>query len=141
MDEMPGLSIVPALERATHAVALLLERSFGDVGIGQAEGHVLAHLAHVQPCSVNALHTSFGHKRSTLTSVLDRLERRGWVRRGPHPTSRRSVMVHLTDEGRLVGERVAMILRGVEDGVATRTGHGDIEAFLRVIDAIEEEVG
>jgi len=34
-----------------------------------------------------------------------------------------------------------MILRGVEDGVATRTGHGDIEAFLRVIGAIGDEVG
>lgn len=87
------------------------------------------------------LHTSFGHKRSTLTSVLDRLEQRGWVRRGSHPTSRRLVMIHLANEGRRVGERVAMILRGVEDGVATRTGHGDIEAFLRVIGAIGDEVG
>jgi DNA-binding MarR family transcriptional regulator len=141
MDRLEDLLFVPSLERATHAVALLLDRALSDLRMSQAEAHVLAYLALAQHCSINDLHTSFGHKRSTLTSVLDRLEQRGWVRRAPHPTSRRLVMVHLTDDGRRAGERVSALLRELEDAVLARTGTGDVEAFLRVIKAIEEAVG
>jgi DNA-binding MarR family transcriptional regulator len=35
-----------------------------------------------------------------MTSRLDRLEQRGYIRRVPDPSDRRSVLVELTDEGR-----------------------------------------
>ncbi|HEY7984604.1 MAG TPA: MarR family transcriptional regulator, partial [Ktedonobacterales bacterium] len=125
--------IVPALERATHAVALWIERAFAEPRLSQAEAHVLAYLAVHAPCSINDLHHSFGHKRSTLTSLLDRLERRGWLRRAAHPTSRRLVLVELTDGGRVVAERVAVAMSGLEARLAARVGQGDAAAFLRVI--------
>lgn len=33
---------------------------------------------------------------ASMTSILDTLERRGLVERGPHPTDRRKVLIHLT---------------------------------------------
>src|SRR5438067_12086345 len=83
---------------------------------------------------------SFGHKRSTLTSILDRLERRGLVRRGPHPASRRLVMVQLADAGQQVGKRISTILHELDAVVIERTGPSDVDAFSRVIGAIEEGV-
>src|SRR5215472_2318726 len=99
MNKHDTSAIVPALERATHAVALWIEHAFADLRLTQAEAHVLAYLARHAPCSINDLHRSFGHKRSTLTSLLDRLEGRGWIRRAPHPASRRLVLVVLTEGG------------------------------------------
>ncbi|VTR76003.1 MarR family winged helix-turn-helix transcriptional regulator [Cellulomonas hominis] len=46
---------------------------------------------------------------SNVTFVVDKLETRGLVERRPHPTDRRSKVLHLTDEGRAV--RTAMIDR------------------------------
>ena len=138
MEQPQRLRLIPPLERATHAVALALDGALGDLGVGQAEAHVLAHLAHAGTCSINDLHAGFGHKRSTLTSVLDRLERRGWVRRGPHPVSRRLVQVRLTGEGQRVAERVSAVLRAHEGRVLARTSEADVAAFLRVIKALEE---
>ncbi len=131
--------IVPALERGAHAVALWIERSFHDLRLTQAEAHVLAYLADHAPCSINDLHHSFGHKRSTLTSLLDRLETRGWIGRAAHPTSRRLVMAQLTDAGRPVAERVSGALRSLEGRVLARAGAEDAATFLRVIHCIEEE--
>ncbi len=37
---------------------------------------------------------------STMTSLIDTAERRGLVRRIPHPTDRRKILVEVTDEGR-----------------------------------------
>jgi DNA-binding MarR family transcriptional regulator len=139
MNERDSLAIVPAVERATHAVAVWIERTFADLRLTQAGAHVLAYLADNAPCTINELHHSFGHRRSTLTSLLDRLEQRGWVRRGAHPTSRRLVLVDLTDDGRPAAERVLVAVRELEQRIAARTGSQDIAAFRRVIQAVEEE--
>jgi len=140
MNEQETLPIVPALERATHAVALWIERTFADLRLTQAEAHVLAYLADHAPCSINDLHHSFGHRRSTLTSLLDRMEQREWVRRGAHPTSRRLVLVDLTDAGRPVAERVQTDVRELEQRIAARAGIQDVAAFQRVIQAVEQAI-
>lgn len=132
--------LVPALEHATHAVALWVERMFQQQRLTQAEAHVLAYLSRQSPCSINDLHHNFGHKRSTLTSLLDRLEGRGWVQRAAHPADRRLVMVRLTDAGRIVGEQVRAALRDLEGRVLARAGSGDAATFLRVIQVLEEEL-
>lgn len=140
MDKHGPPAIIPALERATHAVALWIERAFPDLRLTQAEAHVLAHLAEHAPCSINDLHRGFGHKRSTLTSLLDRLEARGWIERAAHPTSRRLVLVQLTGAGEPVAERVSATLAAIEQRLLTRVGSADGAAFGRVLVALEEEV-
>lgn len=131
--------IIPALERTTHAVALWIERAFPDLRLTQAEAHVLAYLAQHAPCSINDLHRSFGHKRSTLTSLLDRLEARGWVQRAAHPESRRLVMVRLTEAGSAVAERVSAALGALEERLRARAGD-DAAAFERVLRQLDEEL-
>ncbi|MFD8607582.1 MarR family winged helix-turn-helix transcriptional regulator [Streptomyces sp. NPDC059631] len=43
---------------------------------------------------------------STATSMIDRLEKRGLVRRVPHPTDRRAKLIQLTPEGCALRDRV-----------------------------------
>jgi DNA-binding MarR family transcriptional regulator len=140
MDMNDAPQLAPAMEHATHALGMWTERAFRDEGLTQAEAHVLAYLARHLGATINDLHTSFGHKRSTLTSILDRMETRGWVRRMPHPTSRRLVAVELTDAGRAIGERVSSALSAVEERVRARAGSAAIANFLAVLRAIEEEL-
>ena len=140
MNEHETPHLAPALERATHALALWIEREFRDVGLSQAEAHVLAYLARQPTATINDLHNSFGHKRSTLTSILDRLEARGWVRRARHSTSRRLVALELTEEGRAVGERVSNALRDIEERVRARVDDAALAAFFEVIYSFEEEI-
>ncbi len=46
----------------------------------------------------------------SITSLLDTLERRGLVRREPHPDDRRKLLVDITDEARtLVGKMLPMV--------------------------------
>lgn len=140
MDKHASPLLVSTIERAAHAVALWIERSFADLRLTQAEAHVLAFLAEHAPCSINELHHSFGHKRSTLTSLLDRLESRGWVRRKPHPTSRRLVLIQLTDTGGPVAERVSVAVRDLERRLLARAGAESVAEVQRVIAILEEEL-
>jgi len=140
MNEHVTTHLIPALERATHVVALWIERAFAELRLTQAEAHVLAALGELAPCSINDLHHCFGHKRSTLTSLLDRLEERGWVRRGTHPTSRRLVLIELTEEGRLVADRTQAAVRELEARLMTHLESDDLAACARVLSALEEEL-
>jgi DNA-binding MarR family transcriptional regulator len=132
--------VVPTLERATHAIALWIDQTFQDLRLTQAEAHILAYLARHSPCAINDLHHSFGHKRSTLTSLLDRLEGRGWIERRRHHASRRLVQIELTASGRQVAEQVQAALQKVEERVVARLGADDTAAFLRAIRILEEEL-
>lgn len=134
---MNRVDLVASVERATHMLGLHLQRSLADLGITQAEAHVLGRLARADgPLSIGELHRAFGHRRSTLTAVLDRLEGRRYVRRVVSSTDRRSVLVSTTASGKRAASRVAKVLDGLESAVARRCSARDIAGFAAVVDAV-----
>jgi DNA-binding MarR family transcriptional regulator len=59
-----------------------------------------------RPCPPNFISERLIVSRATVTGVLDTLVKRGLVRREPHPTDRRMVLVHLTKVGGRMADRV-----------------------------------
>lgn len=107
------LSLIPKIHRATHAIALALA-SDSKLGVNQAEAHILAHLHETREARISELHERFGHRRSTLTSVLDRLEQRDLIERRGDTTDRRSFIVSLTKRGRSTAAAVHRALSAIE---------------------------
>jgi DNA-binding MarR family transcriptional regulator len=132
--------MIEDIERATHLVAVHLERAAGDLGVTQAEAHVLAQLARRGPLAVAVLHHEFGHKRSTLTSVLDRLEARGLVRRTVNSADRRSFLVEPTETGRRAGDAVVRVVDALEARIRARVSERDLAGVRAVADALRETV-
>jgi DNA-binding MarR family transcriptional regulator len=139
MEQNIPVAFVATLERVTHAVGRWLERELSDWRLSQAEAHIMAYLAVSGARPIGALHLHFGHRRSTLTSVIDRLEARGLLRRAPNPASRRSMLVELTEAGCEVGAHVTAQLARLEMVVGARTTGTDREGFFAVLAAVEEE--
>jgi len=131
------LRFIPDVHRATHRIALYLEET-ADFDVNQAEAHVLAHLAAFGGSTVAEIHKAFAHKRSTLTSILDRLADRGLVTRQTTETDRRSFTIRLTPAGKKLAGKVYEHLRTFEDHVLRNVSHDDLRAFLRVLAAAEE---
>lgn len=131
------LDLIPSLHRATHRVALALSET-GDLP-SQGEAHLLAHLLEAGPCTVGALHAALGHRRSTLTAILDRMEAAGWVQRSVHAEDRRTFLVTLTPAGKAVAERAAAMLAHLEKRLRARVSARDWSAALKVLKAMAEE--
>ena len=53
---------------------------------------------------------------ATMTTTLDLLERRNWVRRTPNPDDRRSTLVEITADGRATADRLLPGIRAIELG-------------------------
>jgi DNA-binding MarR family transcriptional regulator len=136
----PRLQLVPFVHRTTHRIGLYLDGAEPPLGLSQGESHLLAHLAEAGPCSVGELHRAFAHKRSTLTSYLDRLEARGDVVRDVRPEDRRSFTVRLTRSGARTAARVHQHLLALEDRALGRLTERDLRGFQAVLHALSETI-
>jgi DNA-binding MarR family transcriptional regulator len=132
------LHLVPPIHRATHRIGLYLA-DLREHGLSQGEAHILAQLAEKAPATIKDLHQGLAHKRSTLTSILDRLAARGFITREVGAADRRTFVITLTPKGRRVARRVHEHLTGLERAIARRVSPSDVSGFLNVIRAVEEE--
>ena len=89
------------LMRASGSVASRLYTPVQrDHGMTESQLGVLEALMHLGPMPQTALCGKLLKSGSNLTTVVDNLERRGWVRRVRDAADRRVQMVHLTAAGR-----------------------------------------
>lgn len=131
-----ALRLIPHIHRATHRIGLYIAE-LDDPAVNQAEAHVLAHLGANGDATIGQVHRAFGHKRSTLTSILDRLEARNLIVRTSDARDRRTFVVSLTRTGRAAARKVIDHLQALEGRVIQGLSPADVRAFLRVIGHFE----
>ena len=131
-----ALRLIPHIHRATHRIGLHIAE-LDDPAVNQAEAHVLAHLASAGESTIGQVHRAFGHKRSTLTSILDRLEERHLIARTSDARDRRTFVVSLTGKGRAAARRVTEHMEAFERRALQGTTPADVRAFLRVLERFE----
>lgn len=94
------------LARAHHAIAEYMEQSIAALGIGLTDFAVLEVLLHKGPLSMCEIAGKVLLANASMTSAVDRLERRGLVRRSSNSSDRRIRVVDLTVEGRSLARRL-----------------------------------
>jgi MarR family transcriptional regulator, organic hydroperoxide resistance regulator len=109
-----GPPLVAVWQQITHRLLAGLDDALADLGLSAAEINALACFAGREAVTVRELVQATAQRPSTLTGVLDRLERRGLVERAANPADRRSVLVRLTPAGRASAARVASAYEELE---------------------------
>lgn len=128
------------MERANQLVSRHLSRRLAGAGLTDIEAQVLFHLDHLPAGAkpaVRDLKKAFGMPATTLTAVLDRLERKRLVTRAANPHDRRSTLVVTTPIGRRRIAEISAVLSEIERTAAAQVSPADIAAFTRVLDALE----
>ncbi len=70
---------------------------------------------------------------STMTSLADRLERGGYVRRKPHPTNRRVIVLELTSKGKRAFDGELEFYRQLIDQTLSPLGHEARRVVLQAL--------
>ncbi|MCG6498825.1 MarR family winged helix-turn-helix transcriptional regulator [Kitasatospora sp. A2-31] len=135
----PERSVLLTLQRATHATLQLLAAELVDLDLTASEINALANLADGRGRTVSQLGAAVGTRPTTLTSVLDRLERRGHITRGVRAGDRRSVLVELTDSGRAAAALIRRTLADVESRALAGLPAEAVAGYYAVLDALIEE--
>jgi DNA-binding MarR family transcriptional regulator len=120
-------------QRVTHRLLSALDDELEGLDLSAAEINVLACLTETERPTVRLLGDATAQRPSTLTGVLDRLERRRLVERRANPADRRSTLVVLTPAGRAAARKVANAYERVAARVPARTAR-EAERLLRVLE-------
>lgn len=128
---------MPPIHRATHRIGLYLA-DLRDDGLSQGEAHILALLATSAPATIAELYRGLAHRRSTLTSILDRLADRAFITREVGAQDRRTFVITPTARGLRIAKRVHRHLTRLEAAVGRRVTAGDVKGFMKVVSAVED---
>jgi len=88
------------LMRASESINNRLNRQLSDNDLTISQFGVLEALYHLGPLNQKTLAEKLLKSGGNITLVIDNLEKNGWVERQQNPDDRRSLLIHLTPEGR-----------------------------------------
>ena len=77
---------------------------------------------------------------TSITSIIDRLQRDGLVVRRQHPVDKRAVLAEITDEGRAVVEAATADLVGAEFGLSALS-HADLQQLSAMLKPVRQAAG
>ena len=75
---------------------------------------------------------------STLTSIIDRMERSGYVERRPNPEDRRSVLLFLTDKARDLGTQILKFADDLDGTLRRPFSQHEMDTFEKVLRSLAE---
>ncbi len=131
-----SLQLIADIHRASGLLTAALE---GEKRIASCSSDLFALAALSESISydVASLQTRLTVAPSTLSSILNRLEKRGLIQRRP-ARDRRSYDLVLTPEGHTKAEAARQFLEGLEDKMVGELSYGQVIAFTEVLEALEK---
>lgn len=96
--ELGGLSFADSLVRLSHLVQYVFADVSREYGLTTQQTQLICRLLDA-PLGMTELGAALHLEKSSITGMIDRIEKRGLVSRVPHPNDRRAFRVTLTDEG------------------------------------------
>jgi DNA-binding MarR family transcriptional regulator len=100
-----------------------------DIDLNPGQGRILFALWEGDGIPIQELARRTQLGKSTLTSMLDRLERSGQVRRRPSPEDRRSMLVDLTEKNVALREKYARVSREMTELFYRGFSSAEIDEF------------
>jgi MarR family transcriptional regulator, organic hydroperoxide resistance regulator len=137
----PKQSALLALQRAAHVTLHLIAAELASLDLTASEINALANLADGHGRSVSQLAGATGTRPTTLTSVLDRLERRGHITRATRAGDRRSVLIELTGSGQAAAAVIARTISDLEERALEHLPDEAVAGFYAVLDALARAEG
>ncbi len=112
VEEVDAMGAARAMSSSVALMSRAVGRSLSQWNMTWPQAMSLLMLrATEEPTNATRLVEQLGLGRTAMTAVVDRLERRGWVERKPHPRDRRVALLELTDAGRQVADEATVVAR------------------------------
>ena len=85
-------------------------------------------------CNMSELAKQVHRTKSTVTALVEKLERNGYVLRIPDPEDSRGVLVRLTDKGRALEPAFEAISNGLQRLITDRLSEEEAALLARLLD-------
>jgi DNA-binding MarR family transcriptional regulator len=90
-----------------------------------------------EPLSPHVIASRLLVTSGTMTSLLDTLERRGLIRRVPHPSDRRKLLIDITDEARGIVDRMLPRVHGASRDAFAVLSDTECETLVGLLERVQ----
>lgn len=124
------------LSRASHVVTRQFHATVHDAGLSTLEWRVLATLSDGDGLTIGDLAVEVLAQQPTLTKLVQRMEKAGWVIRGEDPADARRTLVFETEQGRHVVTRLLAQAKSHEAQLLSGFSERDVKALKKILSAL-----
>ena len=136
--EYPEQYICFKLSKAMRALQRYYEKKLASLGITSSQFFILSYLWKRNDVKFKDLAKSVNIEGSTLTGLLDRLERNEFIIRKVDPEDRRSLVILLTDKAREIIPQGMEFVKELDNKVRNNFTVEEFMNCIKVIDKISE---
>ena len=134
----PSNYICFKLSRAMRKVQRYYEVNLVPLEITAAQFYVISSLWETDGIKFKELAQKLSMDGATLTGILDRLERQGFVSREDDPEDRRSVLVFLAEKSIVQRDEFQRLAETLDNEIRDQFNSQDFATFSRMLDRIGE---
>ncbi len=125
---------------ASHLLHRDMERAFAGTPLTEARAGLLWVVQTLGPTTQQGIADALGVSARQVSALTDALEGAGYVRRSPHPTDRRAVLVDLTESAQQLMTTMQQAHAAVAATLVESVAPADREAFRRGLDAVVDRL-
>lgn len=124
------------LARASHTVYREFHAQVQAAGLGSLEWRLLATLSDGDGLTIGDLAREILAQQPTLTKLVQRMEKAGWVRRGADPADARRTLVFQTPQGQATVAALLAQAKAHEDSLLEGFSERDVTALKKILRAL-----
>jgi DNA-binding MarR family transcriptional regulator len=123
------------ISKVCQKLLINLQKSFSEKGIEVTpiQGMLLFFLQKNDGSSLTQISQGLMLENPTVTGLIDRLEKLGYVKRSDHPSDRRVYLVHITEKGKKVANKALPIVKKVNEEIKKGYSKEEINNFKKVL--------
>ena len=123
------------ISKVCQKLIINLQKSFSESGIEVTpiQGMLLFFLQKKDGSSLTQISQGLMLENPTVTGLIDRLEKLGYVKRSDHPDDRRVYLIYLTEKGNKVAKKALPIVKKLNEEIKKGYSKEEIENFKKVL--------
>jgi len=111
-----------------------------EIGLHKGQGFILFHLWHHDGIAQNVIAHARHVSPATVTSMLQRMERDGWITRERDLEDQRIVRVHITEKAKAMREEARNAFRDLEKEVTSVLTKDERKTLQRLLEKLHEHL-
>ena len=127
--------LIYLISKVCQKLIISLQKAFSEAGVEVTPIQVmlLFFLQKNDGSSLTQISQGLMLENPTVTGLIDRLEKSGYVKRSDHPDDRRVYLIYLTEKGNKVANKALPIIKKLNEQIKEGYSREEIEGFKKVL--------
>ncbi|MTI47080.1 MAG: MarR family transcriptional regulator [Firmicutes bacterium] len=140
VDTGKGIRIMRIIKRLKYAVKDKIENSFKAMNLTAPQGMIIGTLSRFGPMKISDLSKHVALSNSTVSGIIDRLEKHGFVERTRSESDRRVVLVCITEKFKDESKQHHNDVKDIFEELLNNATEEEIDTIMKGLDVLEKVI-